>query len=1150
MSYNTKKHPSVSKAKITIHNFVGCGEYSEVALNTWFFMSEIALFHIKTLNKMIQTFAFPSDLEARHEKLKEWVDLVESNKIDQMKEVSLHGQYLNDIFQQVLGYRPVTQAAGNVWDICAEQTVDAGGGSADAALGIFTSEDKKQGSVKLQGRVIAPIELKGSKNDLDRAVSGRKESAVVQGWRYANYTPDCKWVIVSNYRELRLYQTSKTPAYYERFITTELKDLETFKRFYFLLCRQNFLPFPSDQPSRIDRLLEESNDAQIEITNLLYQEYKQIRVEIARYFRTTGAADIPNRETVLIEKAQKVLDRILFIAFCEDRGLLPQRTLRQAHDYQNPYNPRSIWENYKAVFRSVDKGNDALSIPGYNGGLFAHDLLLDDQLQVTDLLCSKLKDLTRFEFDTEISVDILGHIFEQSVTDLEELRALAAGEVYDQKKGKRKTQGVFYTPAYITQYIVEVALGGYLSRGEQALRDRFQLEQIPDRATRKKQDAEIQFWEAYRDEVLLQTRVIDPACGSGAFLIAAFDYLSRQYERVNQALAELKSGQRSVFDLNKTILNNNLYGVDLSPESVEITKLSLWLKTAERGKPLTYLDDNIQVGNSIVHDPQVTERAFDWQSAFSQVFAKGGFDVAIGNPPYVRQELLSPIKPYLQQHYESYDGVADLYTYFYEKGLKILKPDGVLSYIVTNKWLRSGYGEPLRRFFAYNGVLEQIIDFGHAPIFEDADTFPCIVVARKPQVQPVAQVKPQGSAPVVVCPVPREKLADINLLQYVGQEGYKIPWSRFTENAWSLERPEVDALMAKIRRVGVPLKEFAGVKPYRGILTGFNEAFLIDDATKKRIVQADPKCAEIIKPFLRGQDIKRWAPIWNDEWLILLKSSHNHKWAWSEEEHPEEVFSNTFPSVYQHLKHLENKLRNRTDQGRYWWELRSCSYYNVFSQPKLTWKDLSTYSEFCFDKSGIFTNDLCFILSSSDFWLLGVLNSPLMWYYLYRTTIHGANETLRLKNIYTENIPIAPPTDAIRAEVEPLVSRLIELTKTTQEAYSEVLNWLATLHSIDKPGQKLENFASLDATAFVQEVKKRRPKSEIGLRPSALKEVRQVYDDYAPAIQSRRAQALQLEHRLSDLVNQAYQLTPEEIDLMWKTAPPRMPISSPQTTGN
>jgi len=418
-------------------------------------------------------------------------------------------------------------------------------------------------------------------------------------------------------------------------------------------------------------------------------------------------------------------------------------------------------------------------------------------------------------------------------------------------------------------------------------------------------------------------------------------------------------------------------------------------------------------------------------------------------------------------------------------------------------------------------------------------------------VQPVAQVKPQGSAPVVVCPVPREKLAEINLLQYVGQEGYKIPWSRFTENAWSLERPEVDALMAKIRRVGVPLKDFTGVKPCYGIKTGFNEAFLIDDATRKRIVQADPKSAEIIKPYLRGQDVKRWCSEWQSLWMIFARRG---------------LDIDAYPAVKAHLSNYREQLEPRprdwdsTKSGDWkgrkpgsykWYELQdSIDYWQEFGQPKLIWKDLSTYSEFCFDKSGIFTNDLCFILSSSDFWLLGVLNSPLMWYYLYRTTIHGANETLRLKNIYTENIPIAPPTDAIRAEVEPLVSRLIELTKTTQEAYSEVLNWLATLHSIDKPGQKLENFASLDAIAFVQEVKKRRPKSAIGLRPSALKEVRQVYDDYAPAIQSRRAQALQLEHRLSDLVNQAYQLTPEEIDLMWKTAPPRMPISRPQTTGN
>ena len=725
-----------------------------------------ALFHQKTLNLALRSFTFPDDLATRHQIVNQWITSLHAGTLDAMKEVTLHGQWLNDIFQQVLGYRFVVQG-GSLWEICAEQTI-AGGGSADAALGLFTAAEKQKGKVKLQGRIIAPIELKGAKNDLDRPAPGRKESAVEQGWRYANYTPDCKWVIVSNYRELRLYQTSKTPAYYEQFLLTDLADLERFKRFYFLLCRQNFLPAAAEPQalSRIDRLLQESIEVQEAITKELYQEYKQVRLDIVSAFRSNGSQAIENREAVLIEKAQKVLDRILFIAFCEDRGLLPAKTIATAHDHKDPYNPRSVWDNYKTVFRWVDKGNDNPPIAGYNGGLFKLDPLLDEQLQLADPLCSRLKQLTRFDFDTEVSVDILGHIFEQSVSDLEELRSLATGQTYDPKKGKRKTQGVFYTPAFITQYIVEVALGGYLRRREEELLYDCGLEYIPVRATRELKEAEIQFWQVYRDDILLKMRVIDPACGSGAFLVAAFDYLLRQYERVNQALAGLKDGQRSLFDLSKTILNNNLYGVDLSPESVEITKLSLWLKTAERGKALTYLDDNIKVGNSIVADPQVAERAFDWNAGFPQVFADGGFDVAIGNPPYVRQELLSPIKPYLQQHYEAYDGVADLYTYFYEKGLKILKPSGVMSYIVTNKWLRSGYGEPLRRFFAYNGVLEQIIDFGHAPIFEDADTFPCIVVARKPLVQPVSQVKPMGTASVLVCPVPREKLADINLLQY------------------------------------------------------------------------------------------------------------------------------------------------------------------------------------------------------------------------------------------------------------------------------------------------------------------------------------------------------------------------------------------------
>jgi type I restriction-modification system DNA methylase subunit len=1101
------------------------------------------LFHDKTLRKAIESFAFPDDIEAKHRKLGKWIETLNKGTLDKMKEVSLHGDFLHGVFQDILGYRSAIAAEGDVWEISAEETIADGGGSADGALGFFTATENKHGGVKLVGRVIAPIELKGATADLDRPAPGRKESPVDQGWRYANYTRDCKWVIVSNYRETRLYQTTRTPSYYESFRLLDMAELEVFKRFYFLLCRENFLPRQnkSGAKSTIDQLLVESGKVELDITEKLYQEYKQLRLDLSTHFQQMGA-DVPGGEVNLIEKAQKTLDRLLFIAFCEDKQLLPDKTIEKAHDYREAYSSSTIWQRYKSVFRWVDQGNDDPPIPGYNGGLFKHDPILDDRLDVPDELCTQMKELTRYDFDTEVSVDILGRIFEQSVTDLEELKAIATGQEFNPKKGKRKTQGVFYTPAFITQYIVGVALGGYLDRQEEALRDEFRLDKIPESYTRQRLKAEIDFWEAYRDRVLLKTRVVDPACGSGAFLIAAFDYLMRQYERVNEALAALKKGQYSVFDLNKTILNNNLYGVDLSPESVEITKLSLWLKTAERGKTLTYLDDNIKVGNSIIDDPQVDRNAFSWEQAFPKVFADGGFDVAIGNPPYVRQELLSPFKPYLQAHYQCYDGVADLYAYFYEKGVNLLKPGGVLSYIVTNKWFRAGYGEPLRRFFSQHSVFEQIIDFGHAPIFQDADTFPCIVELRKPTETP-EPTKPEPQTPVLVCPVPREELENINLPQYVKQEGYAVPWSRFGTDAWSLEIPAVEELMHKIQSVGVPLKDFTGTKPYRGVLTGFNEAFLIDDATKNKLVREDPKSAEIIKPYLRGRDIKRWSPDWDSQWMIFARRG---------------IDIDTYPAIKNHLliyqEQLEPRPRdwNETEDGKWpgrksgaykWFEIQdTIDYFRYFERPKIIYQVIQTLPQYAYDDSGAYGNDKTFILPNTDSYLLGYLNSPLFWWYGNRIFTRMLSGSISPMGYLFETLPIAPPTDTIRQQTEPLVSQLIEITKQNQSAHRDILEWLASEHNIAKPGQKLEDFSSLEINEFVKEVKKRKPKADRSISPKALKELKAAYQDYAPHIQTRNAAALSLEHQLSDLVNQAYGLTPEEIDLMWKTAPPRMPI--------
>jgi len=1109
------------------------------------------LFQSKTVARQQEKFlGEPKNFLALHKIVLKWIESLRSGALDDIKEVSLHGEFLNDLFRDVLGYRSLIQGKGQTWEVHAETAIADDGGSADGALGFFAVGKKGKG--KLEGRIVAPIELKGAKTDLDRRTASRPESPVDQGWRYARNTDNCDWFIVSNYREIRLYHTSKNFSYYESFDLEELADLNEFRKFYFLFCRQNFLPINKEAKfSKIDELFAASTKAEIEITKELYAEYSQLRGQLFEDFAALKLNKNKYSSDVLIEKAQKLLDRVIFVCFCEDKGLIDKRNiLMEAYESGKAFN--SSWNNFKQVFRWIDVGNDDPPIEGYNGGLFEYDAILDEVLKIDSLRCQQLARLGRYDFDSEVSVDILGHIFEQSIADLEELQRQATGVKTDKKeaknKSKRKVQGVYYTPAYITKYILEVSLGEYLER------KRLEVET----------EDELQSLRAYL-QVLQNLKVIDPACGSGAFLIAAYEYLFNEYSLINQRIAGLGGKALSADKIKRLILTNNLYGVDLSPESVGITKLSLWLHTAERKQKLENLDRNIKVGNSLVNDRKLSDRAFDWEKEFPDVFAAGGFDVAIGNPPYVRQEYISPIKPYLQKHYQSYDGAADLYAYFYEKGVQILKPDGILSYIVTNKWLRSGYGEALRRFFTQHTLFEKIIDFGHAPIFQDADTFPCIVSLRKNRTpsnsplegggQELSKIPPLGSqeqecsglpplkggteggksllstgenSEVLICSVPREELEKINLTQYVRKNAFPVVWSRFSEKAWSLESPKVEYLMQKIQRVGIHLKDFTGIKTYRGITTGLNEAFFIDDATKKEIINNDPNSIEIIKPYLRGQDIKRWNSEWENLWMIL---AHNH------------LDIEKYPTVKAHLEKYKDLLLKRAG-NQAWWQLQSSpAFLDLLNKPKIFYQQIQFYPCFSLDIDGIYANNKVSLIPTGDLYLLAVLNSPVMWWHNWRYLIHMKDEALSPVSYLMESLPIAQPTPTIRTETEEIVTRLIAITKENQQRNREVCQWIQSTHNIPKLGQKLEDFASLTQAEFVQAIRDRKPKTSGDLSPKAFKAVNEAYQEYAIPMQRDRAEANRLEHRLSDLINQAYQLTPEEIELMWRTAPPRMPIS-------
>ena len=387
-----------------------------------------------------------------------------------------------------------------------------------------------------------------------------------------------------------------------------------------------------------------------------------------------------------------------------------------------------------------------------------------------------------------------------------------------------------------------------------------------------------------------------------------------------------------------------------------------------------------------------------------------------------------------------------------------------------------------------------------------------------------------GEGNVQICSVPREECLNANLTQYVSQNSFPVVWSRFSEKAWSLEPPAVEDLMQKIKQVGIPLKDFAGVKTFSGVKTGLNEAFLIDDFTKQEIIKLDPNSIEVIKPYLRGQDIKRWNSEWENLWMIL---AHNN------------LDIEKYPAIKAHLEKYKNLLQNRAGK-QLWWQLQaSPAFHELFDKPKIFYQQIQFYPCFSLDIDGNFANNKVSLIPTDDLYLLAVLNSPVMWWHNWRHLIHMKDEALCPVGYLMEVLPIPQPTPTIRTEVEEIVSRLIEITKRNQENNREVCKWIQSTHKIPKLGQKLENFANLSQVDFIETIRQRLPKTSGGLSPKGLKEVENVYQEYAIPMQSDRAEATRLEHRLSDLINQAYQLTPAEIELMWRTAPPRMPIAKP-----
>ncbi|MDX4063699.1 N-6 DNA methylase [Aliarcobacter skirrowii] len=612
-------------------------------------------------NSVLKTFKQDEKLvAARWAAFQNYKSKVEA--IKDFKEEEYQDGFLKDIFESCLGYTLKTTNPSS-FNLEREKKNE-------------TDSKKADGVIYLNSEIIAVIELKDTKTkNLDRVQQ--------QAFWYLTQHTKAKYVIISNFDELRFYFDKSTA--YESFSLFNL-SYDEFCKLHLLLSFENI----KDETAL--KIKEKTNSFEQDISKKLYKDFS--------HFRTLLFENIvKNNPTIdkqtLLRLTQKLCDRIIFILFAEDRDLLRANMIKEIREefINQKFTNYSLYDIYKFYFEAINKGNDKLQIPQYNGGLFAVDELLDSLIIDDFILDENVQILSNYDFASEISVNILGHIFEQSLTDLEELQANIDNVNFDKTKSKRKKDGVFYTPEYITRYIVENTLGKMCSEKREELK----IVEItppsnPKKLTKQEQQTKENLQE-YKNW-LLNLKILDPACGSGAFLNQALEYLISEHKNLQNDLA-LMGDLFASYMVEEEILEHNLYGVDINEDAVEIAKLSLWLRTAKRGRALTKLADKIVCANSLLEMP----------------FNENSFDVVIGNPPYV------VLNPELLREYYFVKGNYNTYIAFVEKSLKLLKEKRHLGFIIPNTWFSGDNYSDFRKHIINEFSLDEIIQLPY-DIFE------------------------------------------------------------------------------------------------------------------------------------------------------------------------------------------------------------------------------------------------------------------------------------------------------------------------------------------------------------------------------------------------------------------------------------------------
>jgi type I restriction-modification system DNA methylase subunit len=972
--------------------------------------------------------------------------LTKVDYIKTVKEEKYQDGFLKDIFENCLGYTLDMTNPSN-FNLEREKKNETDGKKAD-------------GVIYVDNKIVGVIELKAQDTkNLDKIED--------QAFNYHNSHSNSKYVIISNFDELRFYINKKTA--YEKFSLFNL-SYEEFKKLHLLISYESI---KDDIPLKIK---EKTANFEQNISKELYKDFSIFRNHLFENIVKNNDLD----KSILLRLTQKLCDRIIFILFAEDRGLLTANTIReiiQRHS-QDGFGDRSMYDYYKLYFDAINEGNEILSIPKYNGGLFSKDEILDS-LRIDDsFLDMEAQKLSDYDFDSEVSVNILGHIFEQSLTDLEEIQANIDNTDFDKTKSKRKKDGVFYTPEYITKYIVDNTLGKMCNEKRETLNlSNVTAPSNPKKLTKAELEIKTNL-ETFK-EWLFNLKILDPACGSGAFLNQALEYLIKEHKQLQNDLA-LMGDLFSSYAVEESVLEHNLYGVDINEDAVEIAKLSLWLRTAQKGRPLTNLADKIKCGNSLISDKSVVENAFVWEEEFKEVFENGGFDIVIGNPPYVfaRENMNQNEKNYYINNYNSANYQINTYLLFVEKSINLTKEKGLYGLIIPNAWLMVYSGEGLRKHILDTSKINQIINLeGYS--FDNVNVETIILLSKKEKVT-------KNEFEILL-----SNGTEFVFSHYKEQDNFTknegLEFRVFTDDKSSL-------LIEKFLKDSIKLDSIvqikAGLQAYE---KGKGNPKQSTEDVKNRPYDYKYRFDENTFKYLEGKDVGRYFVSWS--------------------------------GLY--LKYGEHLAAPRT--------------FNLFNDEKIIIREITgkypnsiiaTYSQdlYLYNRSNIA------IVKNQDKeislkYILTVLNSSLMAYYFMKNTAKSVRKMF--PKVILQDLRLFPFKEINSIEQEPFIRKANLMLNLNQELIGAKQGFLNELN-LDKLTIKLQNFETLEFDEFIKEyVKARKIKFADKLEERKFKnEWKALFENDKEEVLSIQKEINETDKEIDQMVYKLYNLTEDEIKIV------------------